>query len=139
MAQWIACQPANQRVTSSIPSQGTCLGCRPGVQWGEGLRGSHTLMFLSLSPSLLNKKGKFVPACPCCRGGSWGMGRRTAAARGGAGRLRRVEEMGQERRGETWLCVAQPTLISHQLSSPYFPLLPSLHLLLLSESVLPWG
>ena len=26
VAQWIECQPANQRVPSSIPSQGTCLG-----------------------------------------------------------------------------------------------------------------
>ena len=26
VAQWIECQPVNQRVTGSIPSQGTCLG-----------------------------------------------------------------------------------------------------------------
>ena len=32
VAQWTECQPANQRVASSIPSQGTCLGCRPGPQ-----------------------------------------------------------------------------------------------------------
>ena len=30
VAQWIECGPANQRVASSIPSEGTCLGCRPG-------------------------------------------------------------------------------------------------------------
>ena len=30
MAHWIECWPVNQRVTSSIPSQGTCLGCGPG-------------------------------------------------------------------------------------------------------------
>ena len=30
VVQWIGCQPANQRVTISIPCQGTCLGCRPG-------------------------------------------------------------------------------------------------------------
>ena len=30
VAQWI--EPVNQRVTSSIPSQGTCLGCGPGPQ-----------------------------------------------------------------------------------------------------------
>ena len=30
MDQWTECQPANQRVTGSIPNQGTCLGCRPG-------------------------------------------------------------------------------------------------------------
>ena len=28
VAQWIESQPANQRVTSSISSQGTCLGLR---------------------------------------------------------------------------------------------------------------
>ena len=34
VAQWIVCQPANQRVTGSTPSQGTGLGCGPGPQWG---------------------------------------------------------------------------------------------------------
>ena len=29
VAQWIECQPENQRVNSSIPRQGTCLGFRP--------------------------------------------------------------------------------------------------------------
>ena len=32
VAQWIECWPENQRVTSSIPSQGTCLGCGSGPQ-----------------------------------------------------------------------------------------------------------
>ena len=32
VAQWIACLTVNQRVTGSVPSQGTCLGCRPGPQ-----------------------------------------------------------------------------------------------------------
>ena len=32
VAQWVECQPVNQRVTSLIPSQGTCLGCRTGLQ-----------------------------------------------------------------------------------------------------------
>ena len=32
VAQWIECGPANQRVTGSIPSQGTRLGCGPGPQ-----------------------------------------------------------------------------------------------------------
>ena len=32
VAQWSEGWPANQRVASSIPSQGTCLGCRPGPQ-----------------------------------------------------------------------------------------------------------
>ena len=31
-AQGIESWPANQRVTSLIPSQGTCLSCRPGPQ-----------------------------------------------------------------------------------------------------------
>ena len=30
VAQWIECQPVNQRVTGWIPSQGTCLDCGPG-------------------------------------------------------------------------------------------------------------
>ena len=34
VAQWIEHQTVNQRVTGSIPSQGTCLGCRPGPQLG---------------------------------------------------------------------------------------------------------
>ena len=32
VAQWIELRPANQRVTSSILSQGTCLDCGPGPQ-----------------------------------------------------------------------------------------------------------
>ena len=32
VAQWIEHGPADQRVASSIPSQGTCLGCGPGPQ-----------------------------------------------------------------------------------------------------------
>ena len=32
VAQWIECRPSNQRVTGSIPTQGTCLGCGPGPQ-----------------------------------------------------------------------------------------------------------
>ena len=32
VAQWIERRPVNHRVTGSIPSQGTCLGCRPGPQ-----------------------------------------------------------------------------------------------------------
>ena len=48
VAQWI--EP-NQRVAGWIPSQDTCLGCRPGPSMGH-VRGNHTLMFLSLSFSL---------------------------------------------------------------------------------------
>ena len=64
MAQWVEHQPANQKVTSLILGQGSCLGCRPGPSWGH-VRGSqsmflsHTSMFLSLSfslPSPLSKK-----------------------------------------------------------------------------------
>ena len=42
VAQWIELQPVNQRVTGLIPSQGTCLGCRPGP-WlgGEGEATTH--------------------------------------------------------------------------------------------------
>ena len=32
VTQWIECQPVSQRVAGSIPSQGTCLGCKPGPQ-----------------------------------------------------------------------------------------------------------
>ena len=34
VAQWIECRPSNQRVASSVSSQGTCLGFRPGPQLG---------------------------------------------------------------------------------------------------------
>ena len=34
VAQWIECHPVNQRVTSSISSHSTRLGCRPGPQLG---------------------------------------------------------------------------------------------------------
>ena len=32
VAQWIEYGPTNQRVAGLIPSQGTCLGCGPGLQ-----------------------------------------------------------------------------------------------------------
>ena len=46
----IESRPTNQSVTSSIPSQGTCrvVGQVPSR---AHVRGNHTLMFLSLSPS----------------------------------------------------------------------------------------
>ena len=34
VAQWIECQPVNQKVTGLIPGQGTCLGCGPGPPQG---------------------------------------------------------------------------------------------------------
>ena len=55
VAQWIEHWLANQRVTS-IPSQGTCLGCRPGRLWGVHKRQPHIdvslPLFLPPSPSL---------------------------------------------------------------------------------------
>ena len=60
VAQWIEHQPVNQKVTSLIPTQGTCLGCGPGslvggVQEATDQCVSYTLMFLYL-PSPLSKK-----------------------------------------------------------------------------------
>ena len=48
VAQWIECQPVNQTFAGSIPSQGTFQGLRARSPVG-GSRGTHTLMFLSLS------------------------------------------------------------------------------------------
>ena len=55
VAQWIEYEPENQRVAGSIPSQGTCLGCRPGPSVGR-TRGNRTLMFLSLPSPLCKNK-----------------------------------------------------------------------------------
>ena len=56
VAQWIECQPANQRVSGSIPTQGTCLGCGPGPQWRALERQPYTdvsvPLFLPPFPSL---------------------------------------------------------------------------------------
>ena len=54
VAQWIEHQPANKRVASSIPSQGTCLGCGPGPHWGMHERQPHIDVSLPL----------FVPPFP---------------------------------------------------------------------------
>ena len=51
VAQWIERWPANQRVTSLIPSQGTSLGCGPGPQWGVHERQPHIDASLPPSPS----------------------------------------------------------------------------------------
>ena len=48
MAQWIELWTANQRVTGSILSQGTCLGCGPGPQYGECARQPHIDVSLPL-------------------------------------------------------------------------------------------
>ena len=34
MAQWVGRRPTNQSVASSVPDQGTSLGCRPGPRLG---------------------------------------------------------------------------------------------------------
>ena len=34
VAQWVGHHPKKQKVTRSIPSQGTCLGCGPGPWLG---------------------------------------------------------------------------------------------------------
>ena len=57
VAQWIEHRPANQSITSSIPSQGSCLGMGQ-VPSTECERGNHILMFLSFPfsfPSSLSK------------------------------------------------------------------------------------
>ena len=48
VAQWIELQPANQRVTGSIPSQGTCLGCGTGARGNHGICLSHISVQLPL-------------------------------------------------------------------------------------------
>ena len=63
VAQWVGRWPANQKVTSSIPTQGTCLGCGPGPWLGECERQpisvslTHQCFFFSSSslPSPLSK------------------------------------------------------------------------------------
>ena len=60
VAQWIECWPLNQKVTSSIPTEGTCLGCGPGGVMQEATDQciSCTLMFLSLSISVPHPHSK---------------------------------------------------------------------------------
>ena len=62
VTQWVECLPANRKVRGRIPSQGTCLGCRPGPQWG-GVRRNQS-MYLSqnftLSLSLLSPLSKYI-------------------------------------------------------------------------------
>ena len=50
VAQWTEQQTVKQRVASSIPSQGTCLGCGPGPQQGVCERQPHIDVSLPLSP-----------------------------------------------------------------------------------------
>ena len=55
VAQWIEHWAANQGSTGSIPSRGTCLGCRPDPQLGACERQPHIdvslPLFLSPFPS----------------------------------------------------------------------------------------
>ena len=48
VTQWTERRPANQRCAGSIPSQGTCLGCRPGPQLGVCERQPHIDVSLPL-------------------------------------------------------------------------------------------
>ena len=54
VAQWVECGRLNRKITGSIPSQGTCLGCRPGPQLGAHERQPHIDVSLPL----------FVPPFP---------------------------------------------------------------------------
>ena len=77
VAQWIECQTANQRVTGSIPSQGTYLCCR--LVPSRGVR--EAAMYRCFSPSLLTlsekknksnlkkkkkRRGPYRPIKKCC-------------------------------------------------------------------------
>ena len=55
VAQWIECRPVNQGVAGLIPGRRTCLGCSLGPGRGR-TRGSHALMFLTLSSPLSKNK-----------------------------------------------------------------------------------
>ena len=51
VAQWMEHRPVHQKVTSSIPSQGTCLGCGPGPHLGRA-RGNWPVYLSHISVSL---------------------------------------------------------------------------------------
>ena len=51
VAQWSECWTVNQRVASSIPSRGTCLGCGLGSWFGVRDRWPHIDISLPLFPS----------------------------------------------------------------------------------------
>ena len=48
VAQWIQHWPVKQRVTGLNPTQGTCLGCRPGAQLGAHKKQPHIDVSLPL-------------------------------------------------------------------------------------------
>ena len=54
VAQWVECGTVNKKVTGSIPSQSTCLGCRPGPQCGVHERQLHSDVSLPLFLSPLS-------------------------------------------------------------------------------------
>ena len=54
VAQWILRQSVNQRATSLIPSQDTCLGCTPGPQLGTHERQPHIVSLLIFLPHFLS-------------------------------------------------------------------------------------
>ena len=58
VAQWTERWPGNQSVACSIPSQGTCLGCRPGPQLGVSDGQPHMDVSLPLSLPLSLKINK---------------------------------------------------------------------------------
>ena len=74
VAQWIECQPENQRVTDSIPSQGTRLASSRSPVRGTQEATTHRCFSPSLSLSLplslkINKKSlKTFYSCPGWRG-----------------------------------------------------------------------
>ena len=71
VTQWIERQPVNKKVTGSIPSQGTCLGCGTGPHLRE-CKKQPINVFLSLPSRLFKNKYiksfKNVPQRPssCC-------------------------------------------------------------------------
>ena len=56
VAQCIECRPANRKVAGAIPSQGTCLGCRPGPQVGAYKRKTIDVSFFLPPFPFLYKK-----------------------------------------------------------------------------------
>ena len=59
VAQWIECQPVNQRVAALTPNLGHMPGLWARSPCGGHVTGNHILMFLSVSvsfPSPLSKK-----------------------------------------------------------------------------------
>ena len=55
VAQWAGHHPTNGKVASSIPGQGTCLGCGPGPWLGGMQEATDRCFSLSLPPSPLSK------------------------------------------------------------------------------------